>query len=112
MAARYRSSPVLFGGLRRDLATGLIVLAFSGTLAWATTVPALARGGPADGDATCPYQLAQHSVHVCVSKVEYERAGAAEQRLGAATLLFFFSLHTGAALSGALRRRPRTDCHR
>jgi hypothetical protein len=95
----------LFGDLRRDVATGLVVLAICGWLAAVTAYPALARGGPSGGDALCPYQLREHGLVTCVSKAEYERAGAAEQRLVAAALLFFFSVHTGAALGDVLRRR-------
>jgi hypothetical protein len=94
-----------FGDLRGDVATGLVLLAFGGWLAAMTAFPALARGGPDGGDAACPYRLTQHAVSTCVSRAEYGRAGAAEQRLAAGVLLFFFSVHTGAALSGVLRPR-------
>jgi hypothetical protein len=94
-----------FGDLRGDVATGLVLLAFGGWLAAMTAFPALARGGPDGGDAACPYRLTQHAASTCVSRAEYGRAGAAEQRLAAGVLLFFFSVHTGAALSGVLRPR-------
>jgi hypothetical protein len=94
-----------FGELRSDVATGLLLPAFGGWLAAMTAFSALANGGPDGGDASCPYRLTQHAVHSCVSKAEYDRAGAGEQRLTAGFLLAFFSLHAGAALGDVLRTR-------
>jgi hypothetical protein len=40
-----------FGDLRRDVATGLVVLTICGWLVAITAYPVLARGGPSGGDA-------------------------------------------------------------
>ena len=96
----------LLGGLGKGVAVALIVLAAGGWLAAFTTGAAgLSNGGTDGGSAGCPYRLRQHTEVSCVSRAEYLRAGAAEQRFAGGVLLGFFSMHAAAALAGAVRHR-------
>jgi hypothetical protein len=88
---------------------GLAAILAACTAGWitaATSFGPLRNGGPAPATTSCSYVLRQHDVDICASRQEFERAGAAEQRVVAGILLAFFAMHTGAALA---RRRRDPD---
>jgi hypothetical protein len=94
-----------FGDLPIALGRGLLTVAFLGWLSGITAIPAVAGGGPTSAGDGCAYRLHNHGSYTCVSRQEYEHAGAGEQRFGCGVLLGFFTIHAGAALSGLPRRR-------
>jgi hypothetical protein len=81
----------------RALPRGALVLAAVGVLVGLTTVGVAAasgsRGSPASPTASCRYRLVVTKPYAewCVTKEEYERAGAAEQQVGSGMMLAFFA---------------------
>ena len=100
-----------FGDLSKRIAVPLLVVAFLGWLSAMTAFGSISHGGPAGAGNGCAYQLDSHGDSTCVTKVEYERAGAGEQRFASGILLAFFSLHLGAALSGHRHQEDPTAQH-
>jgi hypothetical protein len=86
-----------FGPLNRTLGRTLLVLYFGGLL---TVVTAFAFGHRVvrSPTADCPYRVREHGTYRCLSQAEFDRAGAADQRVFAGLVLAFCCLHTGAAL--------------
>ena len=93
-------SRFFFGDLSRRIALPLMAVAFLGWLSAMTAFGSTAQGGPAGAGNGCAYRLDSHGAYTCVTKAEYEHAGAGEQRFASGVLLAFFSLHFGAALGG------------
>lgn len=96
---------VVFGPLPARAAYALKILGFLGWLAGMTAFPALWLGGTNGSTPGCPYQLSNHGSLSCVSLTTYQHVGAAEQRLVAGVLLFFFVFHFALAWSELVRRR-------
>jgi hypothetical protein len=96
---------VVVGPLPARAAYALTILGFLGWLAGMTAFPALTLGGTNGSTPGCPYQLSNHGSLSCVSLTTYQHVGAAEQRLAAGTLLFFFAFHFAVAWGEVLRRR-------
>lgn len=65
----------------------------------------LAAGGPASPTRGCPYRLESHGSYSCVSRSRWLLTGAAEQRLAASVLAFFFVVHLGVAAAHVGRKR-------
>jgi hypothetical protein len=100
-----RMRQVVLGTLPAWAAYAVMTLGVLGWLAAMTAFPALWLGGTNGGTPGCPYQLSNHGSLSCVSLTTYQHVGAAEQRLAAGVLLFFFAIHFAVARSELVRRR-------
>jgi hypothetical protein len=98
---------LVFGTLDPAAVATIMVVFVGGWLTAMSGFAAVPRGGPAEPSADCRYRLQNHTVYTCVSKAEYDRAGAGEQRIIAGILLGFLTVHTGVALS-VLAGRSKT----
>lgn len=102
-------SEFFFGPLRWTVAWPLLALAVCGWLAGAASFAGLEDGSPGPATATCATVLENHGSQTCVSRDEWNRAGAYEQQLAGGVLMAFFALHAGAALG---LREARADAAR
>jgi hypothetical protein len=93
-----------FGALDSRVSAVLLAGGLTGWLLAMTAFPSLTDGGPAGSHGSCVYTLSNHGSITCVTRGQYQRAGAAEQRFAAGILMFLFCIHVGAAAS---RRRPK-----
>ena len=96
---------LVFGPLNPAAVAVIVVVFVAAWLAAMSGFSAVTRGGPTAPSADCPYRRQNHTGYTCVSKADYDRAGAGEQRIFAGVLLCFLSMHTGTALSVLARRR-------
>jgi hypothetical protein len=96
----------LFWPLPRRTVVVLSVLIVGGWISVITSILLSAGGQPSrNHDPTCPYTTDNHGSISCVSKATYLRSYAAEQRLVAGAVLFFFTVHFGVARSEVMRHR-------
>jgi hypothetical protein len=97
-----------FGPLDRRITRTVVALCVIGFLSFITAIVFTLNGGPAGPGGGCAYRLVSHDVYTCVSKTDYDLAGAAEQRIALGIFLFFYAIHLYAALAGA---RPISRQH-
>jgi hypothetical protein len=100
------------GRLLRALLTAFLLMMVIGSLT--------GRGRPAAAEPGCPYPLRHRGAPVtCVTEVEYRRAGASNQLVGAGILGSGFTAFAApvlsplvtAALAAVRRRRKRAEMH-
>jgi hypothetical protein len=106
---------LFFSPLPRHIVLGVLAVFALGWLSAATAVPFLANGVPSTGTPACPYTADDHGAMICISKVTYLRAAAADERAAAGVMLGFFIADFGVALSEVRRSRearPRAGGHR
>jgi len=97
-----------FGPVDRRVATIVGALCVIGFLSFITAIFFTWQGGPAGPGGGCLYRLEGHGIYTCVSKSAYDLAGAAQQRIAAGPLLFFFAIHLYAALASSKANWPLT----